>query len=72
MVDIVVHSPGKVRGGWIVLAIAMLLGIITLAAARSIRIECSNVYVTTDEGRVATTDDGRFGTTDQRSCRVVL
>jgi hypothetical protein len=63
------RAPARLRRGWIVLAIALLLGLLSFVAIRSIRIDCRDVALATDAGGPLTTDAGEPLTTGQRSCR---
>jgi len=56
----------------ITLALGLFLGLLSFAAVLSIRIDCRDVYLTSDDGRLLTTDNGRQLITGQESCRLVL
>jgi hypothetical protein len=56
----------------IALAIALFLGLVSFATVLSIHVDCRDVYVTSDDGRLLTADNGRPLTTGQRSCHLVI
>jgi hypothetical protein len=73
MVDIGVdHAPANLSRRWIALAIVLFLGLLSFAAVRSIRIECGNVYLASQGGRLLATQAGELLTTGGRSCRLAF
>ena len=62
----------KQRRAWVVLALALFLGLLSLAAVRVTRIDCRDVYLTGDDGRFLTSDAGTPLTADQQQCQLDL
>jgi hypothetical protein len=63
------RAPTALSRIWVALAIAIFLGLLSLAAVQSISVECRDVYLITEDGRYITTEAGVRLTTGQRECR---
>jgi hypothetical protein len=66
------RAPADIRRALIALAIASFLGLVSFAAVRSIRVECGDVYLSSDDGRLLATQGGKLLITGQRSCRLAF
>jgi len=61
----------RYRRALIGLLLAMFVGSLSLAAVREMRVECPDVYLTDDFGRILLSDDGQRLQPDQnKQCRL--
>jgi len=67
-------APVVRRRVWVTLMLALLLGLLSLAAVREMKVECGPEYLTADDGAtLLTADDGvPLLTTGRQRCQLEL
>jgi hypothetical protein len=67
-----VNTPFDYRRSWVILMLALFLGLLSLAAVVAAReVECREEYLMADDGATLLTGDGKF-LTGRQQCRFEL
>jgi hypothetical protein len=68
-----VRAPFDHRRSWVVLMLALFLGLLSLAAVVAAReVECQEEYITADDGVTRLTGDGVKLSTGRQQCQLAL